>query len=126
MDGITEDEVKEDEAAFDTAIVNGVVAAGDISVDTVTITSVEQARFSKNAVDVTYTVMASGMNSLELADKLTTEAAATTLTTELTEGGFKYAECATAAVVTDLSPTPVPTGRPTQTTTIMQVRVTSI
>ena len=43
------------------------------------------------------------------------------MTESLVAGSFKYTEVAQAAIVTDLSPTPVPTGRPTQLTTIMRV-----
>ena len=124
VDGITQDEVEEDSAKFDAAFVAGVVSSTGLASDDVTILSIEQAQFSKNSVNVNFELRATSTNGELLAVTMTTEAAAATLTAELVSNGYEYCEVSQPAIVVDASPTPVPTGRPTQYLTIMQVKMT--
>ena len=73
VDGINIDEVNENSQLFDESFVAGVVAASKISADEITISSVEQAQFSKNAVNVNYLIQAGGTDSIHLSEALTTE-----------------------------------------------------
>ena len=51
------------------------MAASKISADYITISSVEQAQYSKNAVNVNYIIQAGGTDSVQLSEALTTESA---------------------------------------------------
>lgn len=124
VDGITQDEVEADTEKFDTAFVAGIVSSTGLAADDVTVVSIEQAQFSKNAVNINYEIRATSTNGELLADLMTTEAAATKLTGELVSHGFEYCEVTQPAIVADASPTAVPTGRPTQYLTIMQIKMT--